>query len=359
MSTRIKTKIFLYNRFGFFLSFSPFLCLLRRVFIKKFNKVSTLVISVTEKCNLNCTYCNYKNQKGKSIGLKKFKKIVNEANENGIKEIVLIGGEPFTHENIFEMLYYCQRKKLKPSVYTNGTLINPFNVHKLKKIRMLSLVFKFDSPFSYKKHVGSNLYSQVAKTMQLCKQGGIHVIANITVTNNNVHILKETLDKAFELGAEPRIERHIPLKDNSTNNKLELSATNWQNSLKTFCSCYAEHLGVNPKRFLTYVIWKAKLYGYNQYMCKGFYTSITIRTNGRAVPCGLAPDELSVGNINKEPLSAILEKYYQQRKIWRTIPLECEACEEAEICRGGCKAYTYLKLKRFDKKDPLCKGICD
>ncbi|MDP2907271.1 MAG: radical SAM protein [Nanoarchaeota archaeon] len=349
---KLKAKIFLYNTFGFLFRFPLSLYLLRKVFIKEFGGVNSIAFHITGKCNLDCIYCNQRNPKDNDMGFQEFCRLVDEAKKTGIREITLAGGEPFVHSQIFEMLNYCKSKNMKVSIYTNGTLIGEDTATRLAMIKGLSLVFKFDSPFSYEGHVGSDVYKKVSDTITLCTSKGIKSVARINVTKKNIKHLSDIIKKSFELGAAPVIERHMPLKNDAINQKLELNADEWQEALKTYYEHYAGHIKVSAKSFLTYKKNQARLLGYK---CFGFNSTLVIRANGDVVPCGLALDELSVGNINREPLSATLKKYYKQREEWRKIPEECKSCNEAETCRGGCKAYTYLKLKCFDKKDPLCK----
>lgn len=352
----IKSRIFLYNNFGFLLKFQPLLSLLRKLFAKDYGKISTLVLCITERCNLKCVYCSLSRARGCNMGIKKFKSIAQEAKRNGISEIVFIGGEPLLNPNLLKMLLYCNKKDIKPVIFTNGTLINPELADELSMIDMLTIVFKFDSELSYKEHVGAEVYSQVAKSIQLCTDRGISAFTNITVTKKNIKLLKRVIINSFKLGAEPRLERHIPLKDDAINKTLEISAEEWKRANVVYLQCYARYIGVPLKWFIRYIRRQSLIAGYSSLGCKGFSASVTIRANGNAVPCGLAPDNLSVGNINKEPLSTILEEYYKQREVWNSIPEECKGCKEAETCKGGCKAHAYIKLKRFGR-DPLCKSI--
>lgn len=351
MKQSVKTKIFMYNAFGFLLKFPPTLYLLRRFFIKNFGRVNSLSVHITEKCNLNCVYCSLSNQRGKDIHFEKFCKLVDEAKEKNIGEIILVGGEPFLHHDLIKMVDYCKDRSFKIAIYTNGTLIDSSLIDYLKNINNLRLVFKFDSPMSYEEHTGNDIYKKVFKTINLCTAAGIRSVARINVTKRNTRYLKNIIDKALIAGVEPVIERHIPLKQDDLNEKLELSVTEWGEAINVYNKCYASFLGVSTEKFSAYKDSQARLIGDK---CYGFFSSIVVRINGEVLPCGLAPDELSIGNINSEPLHVLLGKYYKKREIWKKIPSECSNCKEAEICKGGCKAYTYLKLKCFDKKDPLC-----
>ena len=63
-----------------------------------------------------------------------------------------------------------------------------------------------------------------------------------------------------------------------------------------------------------------------------------------------------MGNVTEFSLRDIWKRYLVLRKEWQRQPEECRDCKNAKVCSGGCKTHSYLKWKRFDKKDPLCNG---
>lgn len=136
---KFTAKIFLYDVFGFLFRFPLSLYLLRKVSIRELGGVNSIAVHITGKCNLDCVYCNQHNPQGKDASFQEFFKVVDESGINGIKEVMLAGGEPFVHPDIFRMLDYCQSKGLKPSVYTNGAPIIKADMYELKLIKGLAL----------------------------------------------------------------------------------------------------------------------------------------------------------------------------------------------------------------------------
>ncbi len=63
-----------------------------------------LQIEITNKCCLHCPQC-YKPpvEQLKSMGFDEFKQYVDMAKEVGVKEISLLGGEPFENAEIFKI----------------------------------------------------------------------------------------------------------------------------------------------------------------------------------------------------------------------------------------------------------------
>ena len=94
--------------------------------------------------------------------------------------------------------------------------------------------------------------------------------------------------------------------------------------------------------------------------CGGAFQKLAVLHDGTIVPCNLLPD-FKIGEIGRTPL---LEAWLHGEAInalrrRRSIPLsslpECQGCEYAGFCAGGCPAVVYAKTGRLDAIDP---GVC-
>lgn len=66
-------------------------------------------VMVTNRCNRRCPFCFDENRKfGKDITRENYLKILNQAKENNIKEVCILGGEPLLHPDI---VWLCQKSK--------------------------------------------------------------------------------------------------------------------------------------------------------------------------------------------------------------------------------------------------------
>lgn len=92
---------------------------------------STLIISITPHCNLNCEGCysstagniqRFKSSKTKTpLNLEQWQKVIKEAGELGIFVNIIAGGEPFLFPGLIEL---CGEFKDQTFViFTNGTAI--------------------------------------------------------------------------------------------------------------------------------------------------------------------------------------------------------------------------------------------
>jgi cyclic pyranopterin phosphate synthase len=70
-------------------------------------KITNLRISVTQRCNLNCSYCHKEGESAGSlseISLKTIQKLVKCAGEMGVKSVKITGGEPLLRRDICEII---------------------------------------------------------------------------------------------------------------------------------------------------------------------------------------------------------------------------------------------------------------
>lgn len=129
-------------------------------------KPPSLRIAVTEKCNLNCSYCpecgDSYSLTGKSIDLEKFKVIVKCAYDNGIRFFSITGGEPLLVPQItFALAEYI--KSLGNDIgylrlNTNGVFIKN-HIKEIKKAGFDKVKVSIDSfsTESYRAISGSDL----------------------------------------------------------------------------------------------------------------------------------------------------------------------------------------------------------
>lgn len=83
-------------------------------------------IEVTQKCNLYCRHCyenSSKNIVSSDMTIDSFKTAVNALQSLGVKRIQLVGGEPFVHSNIVDMINIAKDTFDFVEIYTNGTLL--------------------------------------------------------------------------------------------------------------------------------------------------------------------------------------------------------------------------------------------
>jgi MoaA/NifB/PqqE/SkfB family radical SAM enzyme len=78
---------------------------------------------VTDRCNLDCSYCTEYDNSQPHPSLSDLKKWALKIRELGTMRIALVGGEPLTHPDIVELVRYCRELGFATSLTTNGFLL--------------------------------------------------------------------------------------------------------------------------------------------------------------------------------------------------------------------------------------------
>lgn len=87
--------------------------------------ITSLRISITQKCNLNCIYCHQEGEKGNSkreISLDTIVKITSSAIEFGVKKVKFSGGEPLLRSDFEDIIATLPELK-DISATTNGAFL--------------------------------------------------------------------------------------------------------------------------------------------------------------------------------------------------------------------------------------------
>ena len=120
-------------------------------------EITDLRISVTQRCNLNCSYCHKEGEidSKNEMSVGAIQELVTCASKLGIKNVKITGGEPLLRKDILEII-----EKIKQidgikdvSLVTNGTLLEEF-AESLKKAGLNRVNISCDSysqnPVSFK-----------------------------------------------------------------------------------------------------------------------------------------------------------------------------------------------------------------
>jgi len=159
---------------------------------------STLIISITSSCNLNCEGCyasaagnikRHKNLKTKNqakapLMHEQWRKIIKEAGELGIFVNIIAGGEPFLFPGLIEL---CGEFKDQTFViFSNGTALTEADYNLLKHSINLAIIVSIEgSPESTNKRRGTGVYEKALKTINNLNQIGVPTGISATITRMN------------------------------------------------------------------------------------------------------------------------------------------------------------------------------
>ncbi|MHB1483918.1 MAG: GTP 3',8-cyclase MoaA [Saccharofermentanales bacterium] len=87
-------------------------------------KIEYLRLSITDSCNLKCTYCKKSDARRKQLELAEIACLLPAFRETGINKIRITGGEPLLHPDILEIIRLCSESGFEDiSMTTNALLL--------------------------------------------------------------------------------------------------------------------------------------------------------------------------------------------------------------------------------------------
>lgn len=98
-----------------------------------FRPPSIMLISPTMRCNLHCTGCYAADYtKDDDLPYELMDRVLSEANDLGISNIILLGGEPFVRSDVLDLV--AKHDDMAFMAFSNGTLLTESLAHRLAEL---------------------------------------------------------------------------------------------------------------------------------------------------------------------------------------------------------------------------------
>lgn len=145
-----------------------------------------LRISITDKCNLRCTYCNPVDlPKGFFAGHNRMtadeiEKVASVFVEQGIKKIRLTGGEPLVRKDVKDIIERLSKFPIELAITTNGVFVHEF-IDIFKSVGLRSINVSIDSlkKDRYFSITGRDEFERVRENIDLLLENDFFVKVNL------------------------------------------------------------------------------------------------------------------------------------------------------------------------------------
>lgn len=129
------------------------------------------IIATNTVCNSRCITCNYWRKGSRSIQLSRaeIEDAVDQLHEVGVDQIMISGGEPLTHPNLFEVLHYIKRKGIRIVLNTNGILLAKYMDDVARTGDILVVSMDASSPELYARIRGTNRFHQIVSAVRVMR----------------------------------------------------------------------------------------------------------------------------------------------------------------------------------------------
>ena len=181
--------------------------------------VSYLRLSVTDRCNLRCLYCDSRMRHwlrhDEVLRYEEFLELMGLGLKLGIGKVRLTGGEPFARKGFMGFMEAARERfpALDLRLTTNATLVAPF-APRLAAAGVARINISLDTlnPATFARVTGQDMYDEVRRGIDACINAGIRVKLNaVAMRGVNDGELAGFLDLARRLPIDVRFIEYMPM----------------------------------------------------------------------------------------------------------------------------------------------------
>lgn len=321
----------------------------------KDNQISAplkISMNLTKKCNLRCKQCfsdSGEPQTGE-LSTKDIFLLFDDMQKNGTFYICLGGGEPFTREDLFEILEYGKNKQLAISIVSNGLLLNEEILNKLNNMDLDYLWISFEGlKENHEKLRGLNTFDKTIQKLALIQKvyKGKTAI-RMSINKNNINEIDDIMRIAEKYDFD--LVRYTPLLSfgRAKDKDFILDQEGYIKFLKKVRSLKSNKLEIIYPNMPSNKIWVSE----NGFGCHCGKEAVWIDEVGNYYPCIFWGEDFIIGNIKNESYVDLWDKNLYLSEIGGNEI--CKTCKNYKSCRAGCRARALFEYGDLNEIDPLC-----
>lgn len=327
-------------------------------------------ITLTFKCNFNCSYC-YQDllQPGDDRwDLGKCNELVDEAADWGIVFLGLTGGEPTIFKGWLELIERGLRRGMIPTMTSNGTVIgtDPEIAQRLAAAGMEEITISFDAP-TVELHDeitrSKGQFPKLLNAVQYLVDAGLRVVIKSVLTPKTQHSVEPMIDMLVTMGVHEigisymeggAINAGANKTDNVSMNELKAVREKVQAKRERYAGVCDIHPPKDAEK-----VWKDG----DWYPCGGINMGMSIFPTGDVSVCDKmhGVKDFTYGNVFDKGLEAIWNGEAFATLRDRTvnpdnIDPDCARCSKLYQCRTSCFVDAFNATGKYLAKDPHCGG---
>jgi radical SAM protein with 4Fe4S-binding SPASM domain len=313
--------------------------------------LKTLLVKVTNNCNLSCDYCYAESGVGESLTSSDLAKLLEDINARfGPIRIELSGGEPLLNKNTIPFAKSAKSHGHAVALLTNGTVINRRNIDEIAQVFDLvqvSIDGADASGHDCHRGAGSHMKATVAADMLIEK--GVNVQIGMTLNFGSKNSIEQMINRYGErLKIKP-----ITAIGRGTKQIGALPPDEFYESVEPYFN--SEAAG-NPRRKTARFVQDQRRSGAKK--CAIGDMHISISETGDVYPCHLIHDRRYLaGNIREQSLAEIYDHSPVLLDLERfsvDMMTPCSTCTVKRLCGGGCPAVALAESDRLDVAPSFC-----
>jgi pyrroloquinoline quinone biosynthesis protein E len=322
----------------------------------------TLIAELTYRCPLRCAYCSNPldyDRHGEELSEDEWVRVFREAEDLGVVQIHLTGGEPLVRDDLEALVAAARRLDLYTNLITAGI---PLTRERLARFQdrgldAVQLSIQDARTAGVARIAGLDSLPRKLEVARWVKELGLPLTMNTVLHRENLDRVGEIIALAEQLGADRLELANTQYLGWALPNRAALLPTREQleQARETAAQARAHLRGrmevvfVMPDYFSDFP--RACMDGWGRRF-------LLVSPTGRALPCHLAhtlPD-LRFESVRERPLAEIWthsDGFARFRgEAW--LPEPCRSCERRTVDFGGCRCQAYHLTGDAGATDPAC-----
>lgn len=187
------------------------------------DKLESLLIAITNRCNLRCLHCGFSAgpEETDQLSSKDIKEII-DANRD-INSITLTGGEPLVHPDFWDIADYLgEHFRGSKGLMSNVTLVNRSNIDKIvKNFNNISISLDAATPETCRRIRGEAVFEHTIEVVGMLKEKGLTDISISFVVTDINRKEQDAFKKMCEnLGVKPMIRSFFSIGRGKENENI-------------------------------------------------------------------------------------------------------------------------------------------
>jgi SynChlorMet cassette radical SAM/SPASM protein ScmE len=337
-------------------------------------------ISITNQCNLRCTYCSHftgAGDVGQDLPKEEWLQFFEELNRCAVMNVTLQGGEPFYRKDLNELIEGIVENRMRFDILSNGTLITGAMAAFLASTgRCDGVQVSIDGsiPTTHDACRGEGNFLKAMQGIKSLQNHDVPVSVRVTIHKHNVRDLENVarllLEETGLPGFSTNSASYMGLCRKNTD-QVQLTVEERSLAMQTLLELnnkYNGRISASAGPLAEARSWlemqEALRQGHNSIEGRGFLSAcngpmdqIAVRADGIMTPC-IQMSHRELGRINKDNLQEIWQEHSALKRLRERhkIPLSdfefCRGCEHLGYCTGNCPALAYTILGKEDHPSP-------
>ena len=337
-------------------------------------------LSVTNRCNLQCTYCSHFTSAGdvsQDLLKEEWLQFFRELNRCAVMNVTLQGGEPFCRRDLQELIEGIVRNRMRFNILSNGTLITDEMAAFLASTgRCDGVQVSIDGsiPMTHDACRGEGNFYKAMRGIKSLQKYNVPVPVRVTIHKHNVrdleNVAKLLLEEVGLPGFSINAASHMGLCRQNAK-QVQLTAEERSLAMETLLKLekkYNGRIGATAGPLAEGKDWlemekacqqKSETISGRGHLsaCNGPMSQFAVRADGVMTPC-IQMSHIELGRINKDDLQEVWQENSELKRLRErhNIPLSdfefCQGCEYLGYCTGNCPALAYTIIGKEDHPSP-------